>query len=107
VLFLLQYLCCELAELQQCGGVRCMRVQDAAHVLWRLRVAQQVDKWIEGQRKVQWCLLKIILHQHQLLAFRHTHAEASDCNVVRMLGAHCTGHACWLMHSKHLQPPVA
>lgn len=77
VLFLLQYLCCELAELQQCSGVRCMRVLDAAHVLWRLRVAQQVDKWIEGQRRVRCCPRMMVLHRMSCLKAQHT--DAGSC----------------------------
>jgi hypothetical protein len=48
----LQYLCCEVAALQHQGLLRQLRVFDAAHIAWRLKVACDLDAAIEAFHQV-------------------------------------------------------
>ena len=48
----LQYLCCELAALQQCGQLVQLQVFDVAHKAWRLKVACELDSLIHTLQRV-------------------------------------------------------
>jgi len=47
-----QYLCCELADLQLGGRLPVLRVFDVSHTAWRLRVAAEVQADIDDAQQV-------------------------------------------------------
>ncbi len=49
----MQYVCCELAELQECRLLKALRVYDIAHVAWRMRVGGELEAAIENFKKVR------------------------------------------------------
>ena len=54
---LLQYLCCEVADLQRRHQLRQLRVCDVAHMAWRLRVACDLDGAVKAFEQVRTSLL--------------------------------------------------
>jgi hypothetical protein len=48
----MQYVCCELAELQETKLLKALRVYDIAHVAWRMRVCGDLENAIEKFNKV-------------------------------------------------------
>jgi hypothetical protein len=58
----LQFLCNEVAGLQQAGSLRQLQVFDVAHMAWRLKVASQLQEAIHTYEQVGpahwhgWCL---------------------------------------------------
>ena len=49
----LQYLCCELAELQEAHLLKVLRVYDIAHVAWRMKVGGELELAIDKFNKVR------------------------------------------------------
>jgi hypothetical protein len=58
----LQYLCCEVAALQQHGLLRQLRVLDVAHMAWRLQVTCRLEAAMQAQLQVrQWaCSVRVL-----------------------------------------------
>lgn len=54
---LLQYLCCEVAHLQQAGRLRQLRVFDIAHMGWRLQTACDMEVAINAYEQVRAVML--------------------------------------------------
>jgi hypothetical protein len=64
----MQYLCCELAHLQQQGSFEPLTVADVAHTKWRLHIAGELENYIELQRQVRVDLLVAVVWQSRRLA---------------------------------------
>jgi hypothetical protein len=59
-----QYLCCELSELQSSKALKGLRVYDIAHVAWRMRVGTELEAAIEKFEKVgvEYLLVAVLTH---------------------------------------------
>jgi len=51
----LQYLCCELAHLQEARHMRALRVYDVAHLAWRMRLTTELEGHITEYKTVGGC----------------------------------------------------
>lgn len=70
-----QYLCCELADLQQAGHTRALKVYDVAHVAWRMRVGTDIYETMTSHQEVR-CAVK-----------RQRTAQSVRCAVAQQLPA--------------------
>ncbi len=51
--FLLQYLCCEVAALQEAAKLRQLSIFDVAHMAWRLQTACNMEEAIDAHEQVR------------------------------------------------------
>lgn len=84
----LQFLCNEVAALQQAGRLRQLQVFDIAHMAWRLKVASQLQEAIHSYGQVGPLSVWLSGLLAGLLA----------CWFVRLFGGM---HASVVMHFKH------
>jgi hypothetical protein len=88
----LQFLCNEVAALQQAGRLRQLQVFDVAHMAWRLKVASQLQKAIHSYEQVGPLSVCLPVWLSGLLA------GLLACWFVRLFGGM---HASVVMHFKH------
>lgn len=50
----MQYLCCELEDLQDSGKMPPLKVHDIAHTAWRMRVGTELQTAVADCTKVTW-----------------------------------------------------